>query len=202
MDHVDAPSSEAAALPPEHLTYEEVVLALDGLTPLDLARLAAIEHRHLDGTDFKEGDLLQEAICAALFEGKTCPRPVLFVAFLAQSMRNIASRRRRRLGRQVPPEDATIGEGKLKSPLQDAGPDPEEALIQGELERRAGEVWAALSVHYGPDEGMSLVLLGWENDMRGEELRDFVGVDQARLDYLIKKIRRIARREYPTGWRI
>jgi hypothetical protein len=202
MDHVDAPSPEAAALPPEHLTYEEVVLALDGLTPLDLARLDAIERRHLDGTDFADGDLLQEAMCAGLFEEKTCPRSVLFIAFLAQSMRNIASRRRKRLQRQVAPEDATTGDGKNKSPLRDAGPSPEDALIQTEQNRRASEVWTALSVHYGPDEEMSMVLLGWENDMRGEELRDFVGVDQARLDYVIKKIRRIARREHPRGWRI
>ena len=175
MDHVDAPSPEAAALPPEHLPYEEVVLALDGLTPLDLARLDAIERRHLDGTDFADGDLLQEAMCAALFEQKTCPRSVLFIAFLAQSMRNIASRRRKRLQRQVAPEDATTGDGKNKSPLRDAGPSPEDALIQTEQNRRASEVWTALSVHYGPDEEMSMVLLGWENDMRGEELRDFVG---------------------------
>ena len=57
-------------------------------------------------------------------------------------------------------------------------------------------------MHYGADEEMSMVLLGWENDTRGEALRDFVGVDQARLDYVIKKIRRIARREYPKGWRL
>jgi DNA-directed RNA polymerase specialized sigma24 family protein len=202
MEHVDAPSPEVAVPPSEHLAYEEVVLGLDGLTPLDLARLDAIERRHLDGTDFAEGDLLQEAMGAALCEQKACPRGVSFIAFLAQSMRNIAGRRRKQLLRQVPPEEATTGEGKLKSPLRDAGPGPEEASIQAEQDRRATEVWATLSVHYGPDEEMSMVLLGWENDMRGEELRDFVGVDQARLDYVIKKIRRIGRREYPRGWRI
>ncbi|MFK4492530.1 hypothetical protein [Bradyrhizobium sp. USDA 336] len=209
MDHVSAPSSGAAAFPPEHLTYEEVVLALDGLTPLDHARLAAIEHRHLGGTDFADGDLLQEAVCAALFEEKACPRTILFIAFLAQSMRNIATRRRKGLLRQVAPEDARIDEGgrktvdgKGKSPLRDAGPNPEQAMIEAEQDGRASEVWAVLNAHYGPDEEMSMVLLGWENDMRGEELRDFVGVDQARLDYLIKKIRRIARRQYPMGWRI
>jgi hypothetical protein len=202
MDHVDAPSPEAAALPPEHLTYEEVLLALDGLTPLDLARLDAIERRHLDGTDFADGDLLQEATYAALLEEKTCPRSVHFVAFLAQSMRNIAGRRRKRLQQQVPPEDATTGTGKYKSALQDAGPGPEQTMVQVEQDHRASEVWTVLNAHYGADEEMGMVLLGWENDMRGEELRDFVGVDQARLDYVIKKIRRIARREYPRGWRI
>jgi hypothetical protein len=202
MDLVGAPSTEAAALPAAHLSYDEVVSTLDGLTSLDLARLDAIERRHLDGTDFADGDLLQEAICAALFEEKTCPRCVLFIAILAQSMRNIAGRRRKRLQQQVAPEDARTGDGKNKSPLRDGGADPEGALIQAEQDRRATEAWTSLSVHYGADEEMSMVLLGWENDMRGEELRDFVGVDQARLDYVVKRIRRIARREYPRGWRI
>lgn len=209
MDLLGAPFAEAAAPPPDHLTYDEVVSALDGLTPLDLARLDAIERRHLEGTDFADGDLLQEAVCSAVFEEKTCPRSILFIAFLAQSMRNIASRRRKRLQKQVAPEDARTddggrktSDGKSKSPLKDAGPNPEQGMMEAEQDRRASEVWTVLNAHFGADEEMSMVLLGWENDMRGEELRDFVGIDQARLDYVIKKIRRIGRREYPRGWRI
>ena len=202
MDHVGVPLPEASASAPEHHTYDEVASALDGLTPLDLARLDAIERRYLGGTDFAEGDLLQEAMCSALFEEKRCPRTTKFMAFLVQSMRNIAGHRRNRLQQQVPIEDATTGERKSKFELKDSGPNPEDAAIRAEQDRRASEVCTALNVHYGADEEMSMVLLGWENDMRGEALRDFVGVDQARLDYVIKKIRRIARREYPKGWRL
>jgi hypothetical protein len=187
---------------PEHLAYEEVLAALDGLTPLDLARLSDIERGHLGGTDFADGELLQEAIDFAVCEEKRCPRSVSFIAFLAQSMRNIAGRRRVALMRQVLPEDAEVGDGKHKSPLRDAGPSPEEAVIQAEQARRASEVWAKLNPEYSSDEEMGMVLLGWENDMRGEALRDFVGIDQARLDYVIKKIRRIARRAYPKGWQL
>jgi hypothetical protein len=202
MHHVFVPPSEASAPAPEHLTYDEVASALDGLTPLDLARLDAIERRYLGGTDFAEGDLLQEATCSALFEEKRCPRTTRFMAFLVQSIRNIAGHRRNRLQQQAPIEDATFGERRSKFELEDSGPSPEDAAIRAEQDRRASEVYAALNVHYGADEEMSMVLLGLENDMRGEALRDFVGVDQARLDYAIKKIRRIARREYPKGLRL
>lgn len=202
MDQVGVPPLEPVASVPEHLMHEEVEAALDGLTPLDLARLVAIERRYLYGTDFAEGDLLQEAMCSALQEEKRCPRTVRFVTFLVQSMRNIAGHQRRRLQQHVPIEEATTGERKPKFEPKDSGPSPEEIVMQAEQGRRASEVWSALNVHYGTDEQMSLVLLGWENDMRGEELRELVGVDQPRLDYLIKKIRRIACREYPKGWRI
>ena len=110
----DPPASEL-------LAYEEVLAALDGLTPLDLARLDAIERRYLNGTDFAEGDLLQEAMCAALFEEKKCPRSIRFIAFLVQSMRNIAGHRRDRLLLQVPIEDATVGERKSKFEPKDSG---------------------------------------------------------------------------------
>ena len=40
------------------------------------------------------------------------------------------------------------------------------------------------------DEQAQMVVLGWSEGYRGKELRDFVGVDQAALDYAIKRIRR------------
>ncbi|MDE5464898.1 hypothetical protein [Bradyrhizobium sp. CSS354] len=198
MDDISVPPPEVSASATEHLTYDKVASALDGLTPLDLARLDAVERRYLGGTDFAEGDLLQEAMCSALFEEKRCPRITRFIVFLVQSMRNIAGHRRDHLQQQVPIEDVTTGGRKSKFELKASGPSPEDAAIRAEQDRGALEVCAALN---SADEEMSMVLLGWENDMRGETLRDFLGVDQARLDYVIKKIRRIARREYPKGWR-
>jgi hypothetical protein len=202
MDEVSAPPGPPGPTTAEHLTYEEVLAALDQLTPLELARLSDIERGHFAGTDFGDGELLQEAVDAALFEEKKCPRTVPFPAFLAQSMRNVAGRRRVALARQVPPEDAKTGDGKDKSPLWDPTPSPEDVMIKAEQNQRASEVWAKLGPQYSADEEMSMVLLGWEDDMRGEKLRDFVGVDQTRLDYVIKKIRRIARRAYPKGWEL
>jgi hypothetical protein len=49
---------------------------------------------------------------------------------------------------------------------------------------------------------MEFGILGWEDSMRGQELREFVSVTQSELDYIIKKIRRIAAKHYPQGWRL
>jgi hypothetical protein len=57
-----------------------------------------------------------------------------------------------------------------------------------------------LEPHYGDDERIQLVLLGWEESMRGKELREFVGVTQDQLDYIVKRIRRISAKHYPKGW--
>ena len=82
-------------------------------------------------------------MCSALFEEKRCPRTTRFMAFLVQSMRNIAGHRRNRLRQQVPIEDATTGERKSKFELKDLGPNPEDAAIRAEQDRRASEVCTA-----------------------------------------------------------
>lgn len=202
MDDVTDPAITDPTTPDvEHLRYEQVVAAVDGLTDLDRARLAKVELRHLTGTDFAPGDLVQEAVCAAIFEEKTCPHTTPFVAFLAQSMRNIASRRRKGLKRHVPIAGGAT-QDETDDDLKDDTPGAEDQVIQAEQERRAAEVWAVLGPLYAVDEEVSLILLGWEEDMRGKELREFAGVTQDRLDYLIKKIRRIAAKHYPEGWQL
>lgn len=204
MDDVTDPAITDPTTPDaEHLSYEQVVAAVDGLTDLDRARLAKVEQRHLEGTDFAAGDLAQEAICVALFEKKKCPHTTPLIAFLAQSMRNIAGRRRKGLKRQVPiAGGATKDEADDEFDLKDDAPDPEDQIIQAEREKRAAEIWTVLEPLYAVDEDISLVLLGWEEDMRGKELREFAGVTQERLDYIIKKIRRIAAKQFPNGWQL
>jgi DNA-directed RNA polymerase specialized sigma24 family protein len=202
MDDVDdAAITDPATPDAENLSFEQVVAAVDGLSDLDRARLAKVEKRHLAGTDFAPGDLIQEAVCAAMFEEKKCPRTTPFIAFLAQSMRNIASRRRKGLKRHVPIAGGAT-QDDADDDLKDDTPGAEDQVIHAEQERRATDVWAVLGPLYAVDEEVSLVLLGWEEDMRGKELREFAGVTQDRLDYIIKKIRRIAAKHYPEGWQL
>jgi DNA-directed RNA polymerase specialized sigma24 family protein len=178
-----------------------VVAAIEALSPLDLARLDRLELRRLEGTDFAEGDLLHEAVCAAILGDKKCPRATPFIAFLAQSMRNIAGRQRKKLRRQVPLAGGpTQDDGDEEFELEDDKPDAEQAVIQTQNDKRAAKVWAVLEPHYRNDEQIQLVLLGWEENMRGKELREFVGVPQDKLDYIVKRIRRISAKHFPKGW--
>ena len=43
-------------------------------------------------------------------------------------------------------------------------------------------------------------LMAWSEGWRGKELREAIGVDQTKLDYLIKRVRRAAFKVYPKGW--
>ena len=65
----------------------------------DKRRLRLIERRRRGGTDFGDDELYFEAVCQAIVGERRCPRDESFIAFLAQSMRSIASHRREALAR-------------------------------------------------------------------------------------------------------
>jgi hypothetical protein len=98
--HAGSPKGSTAAVSEtEHLAPEEVLEKLDSLSAADKLRLRLIERRRRGGTDFQENELYSEAVCQAVVGERKCPKDESFVAFLAQSMRSIASHRREALAR-------------------------------------------------------------------------------------------------------
>jgi DNA-directed RNA polymerase specialized sigma24 family protein len=180
-----------------HLSRDEAWTAIRGLSDEQRSRLARIERRHRGGTYFAEGDLLHEAIAAAITGKKKCPRRTDVAAFLAQSMRNIAGRRRARLRRQVP-LDGPDGVERNRSTDE---ANPEEALIgqEGEelLERAAKEALSIIFEVLKDDQEATRVLQGLAEGKRGKALRGSTGLDQTALDYAVKRIRRV---RFPEGW--
>ena len=197
MDHASAPLADGLSEPEsKHLAPEEVLERLDSLSPEDKRRLKLIELRRLSGTDFKEGLLYQEAVCQAILGERRCPREVSFVAFLAQSMRSIASHRRKELARQVPITKVDGSGNLIELPIAADQLDPEEMLIEREAADVVAEIYELLE---GDDEAQ-LTVLAIADGKKGKELRHELGIDQAGYDYIMKRIRRAVAKKYPKGW--
>jgi DNA-directed RNA polymerase specialized sigma24 family protein len=181
-----------------HLTPEEALERLHSLSPGELRKLLLIEERRLAGTDFSQGMLYQEAVCQVILGERRCPREVPLVAFLAQSMRSVASHRRKALSRQIP-TSRTDGSGNLVE-LQIATDqlDPEEALIEREAADVVGEIYTLLE----GDDDAQLTIMAIVDGKKGKELRDELGITQADFDYIMKRIRRAVAKKYPKGWPI
>jgi hypothetical protein len=163
-------------------------------------KLVAIEKRLLGGTGRVASELLWEALYRANCGKRRCPRDVPVMAFMVETMKSIAYHDRDRQRRQASLDDnADVGErvkvlpGALASDISN----PEEVLLQNEAPEV--DVVATIHGHFEGDEEVQMVLMGWADGRRGKALRDLVDVDQARLDYLIKKIRRKMLKLYPTG---
>jgi len=183
----------------EHLTADEIIAALDALTSDDKLRLHLIERGYLSGTDFKPGDLVHEAMSRAIVGLRRCPRDVALMAFLAQTMRSVTHHERKRRAALRRAEKALKpGQRDDRTPSEGKSDDlsPEDHL----LEKEARDLIQAMHSHFVGDEQAQLVLMGWADGLRGHDLRSTTGLDQAALDYAIKRIRRRLKKLYPNGW--
>jgi DNA-directed RNA polymerase specialized sigma24 family protein len=178
----------------EFLDSEDISEVFDTLSPENRLKLSEIERVALRGTDLSPGDLLHEALCAAIMGDRKCPRRVPFMAFIVQTMRSIASHHREK--RQREPADGGAAQ-EARPVFSDSTLDPEQMLI----ERESEDTVRAIHDCFEGDEQAQTVVLGWSEGYRGKELRDFVGVDQAALDYAIKRVRRTMTKRYPNGWK-
>jgi len=186
-DELDAPSKD------EHLEPEAISEAYAVLSKDEKLKLLAIDGRLRGGTSYGRGELLREALTRALLGRRRCPVTVPFMAFMIETMRSVASHDRDRLKRESSfdgLDEAEIERGVLTG-AKPATPE-EQAMNSQKVE--------AIHAHFDGDEQAGLLLLGWAADMRGKDLREFIGVDQAELDYLIKRVRRAVVRLYPEGF--
>jgi hypothetical protein len=78
---------------------------------------------------------------------------------------------------------------------------PEDEAMREEEDSARSEMVKDIFALFKDDQEAGLVLLGWSDGLRGEKLREFVGVDQPALDYAAKRIRRRLSKLYPKGSR-
>jgi hypothetical protein len=184
----------------EFLSTDEFIGALEALSPDDKLKLDAIEGIRRRATGFGEGELLHEAICRSLLGERNCPRDVPIMAFMVETMRSIAGHDRKqrlrldRVGGGAKPRHE--GEGPDRE-LATAAPSPEDGLL---IKEEAAAVQAIFG-EFDDDPDAQLVLLGWQDELRGVALREATGLDQGQLDYAIRRIRTRMRKKYPQGWK-
>jgi hypothetical protein len=68
------------------------------------------------------------------------------------------------------------------------------------IELQAADTVRTIHDMFQDDAEAQLVVMGWADGLRGRELRDGTGLDQAALDYAAKRIRTRMKKQYPNGW--
>lgn len=183
---------------PEFLRAEEIGATFDNLSPGDKLKIGAVASRLAGGSGLQGKDILQEALKRILMGKRKCPRDVPFIASLINTMRSIASHAREKAKRLAFGADADVASDAPTRKGNPVGvPSPEDDMIAAQ---EAATVQAIYHL-FDDDDEAKLVLMGWEDGLRGKELREAAGLDQAGLDYAIKRIRTRMRRLYPEGWK-
>ena len=206
-DAEEADAGQDAEQGRDCLSVEELRDALGSLTSLELKRLNRATEMLTRDIAMTPDELVGEAIHAALSGRRRCPREVSVGTFLRNAVRSLASAAFKAEARSkvIPFPGASQEKPNPIEYAPDGSPNPEQILLQrgeaGESEDAAKVAAKELNDHFSDDYDVQLCIAGMMEGLAGQELREFVGVDQAGLDYARKKIRRASRKLFPNGWR-
>lgn len=175
--------------------------AFEALSRDDRLKLTLIERSFLGGTTLRTGDLLNEAVCRTLLGRRNCPRHVPVMAFLVETMRSLCSHERAKAKKSVSAADIEAVEARVQvgSGVLPRAPSAEDALIEAQETRETIEMDEILAM-FADDKEARDVLDGLGQGLKGKELRDHAGLDQGRLDYAKKRIRKVLFARFSNGW--
>lgn len=177
----------------------EISVSLQALSGDDWLKLRRIACSHLHGTSLRDLDLVNEAVTRSLLGKRKCPRGVAVMAFLAQTMRSIATHDRQRCAKLVHSDvEAASAATSSAAPVGVYVSSPEEALIEKETAAAAVTIDDMREVMKEDAEALR-VLDGVSQELKGRALRDFAGLDQYRFDYAKTRIRKAMQARHPRG---
>jgi len=169
------------------LSPDEVKAALNALTRVDIARLnkAAEFFCAVNGFD-QPNDLLQEALTRALAGQRKCRRGLAFVPFLYGSISSIANAaakasRRSRIDPFAEPEDGEEQEDLRADAVE---------LVDPERIAAARDALQKLNALFKDDEEILIVIEAMASGLKGEELRQSLGLSKTDHDTIRKRMHR------------
>jgi DNA-directed RNA polymerase specialized sigma24 family protein len=191
--------------PRDFLTLDELLEAVRTLGRPELGKLRVAAAALSRGTGLDVDEVVSDAIDSA-FTTRECPRDVPIMAFLVQTIRSRVNNHRKKAKRSTAKIYTVAGrrDDNWEPEVVDSSQNAEMGLIEREAEAERAldtEIVRKIAEALKDDYDAQLCLEGWAEGMKGQALRDLIGVDQRKLDYIAKKIRRVAWRLFPAGWR-
>jgi hypothetical protein len=196
MGTLSAPQ-EAFDPPGDCLRPDEFMAALADLSAAEKLKLAKIEAIYRKGTSYRSGDLLREVGMRVALDKRHCPRNIAIMAFMIKAMKSISYHEKQRLWREralfadAAPAETGLGETTFSPALE------MEAGRHTERDAHSAEAMEEIYKLFEKDREAQQVIAGLALGLRGAELRDEAGLDQAALDYAKKRIRKKIGALYP-----
>ncbi|MDR3579204.1 MAG: sigma-70 family RNA polymerase sigma factor [Oryzomonas sp.] len=185
------------------LSVEEMNEALSSLSDADLIRLGRIARRYSLGR-IDPDDLLQQTFEAALEGNRNCPRGISLIAFLAGTMRSLASSLFKSHTRS--PELLLIArtgddcdETSVDIDKPTEVPNADQMLIS---EEESAAIRTAILSLFADDEHARLIVEGNMEGMDASELRELTGLDGTAYNSKRRLMRRRIDKAYPEGWKL
>lgn len=205
MDQHAAPK----APPGKAATQDEIIQAIEALTPEDTERLEQVAKNRISRIGRRaanlrtEKDLFQEALERILGgQREWCPQNVKFVPFLVGVIWSIASEWAGHRKRNVDTPEYAVAESQITkedeegnplSPFADlATPNPtiEKELVDAEVEADRKALADAIERHFEKDENASYVLMGWQEGMDGPTIQKEFGFSEKTYRTIVRRMKR------------
>ena len=187
------------------LSQDEVRACLNRLTMDERKQLATISRMLSAGTGLDPDEIISDTVLSTMTD-RALPRAIPFMACLVETMRSRVSNARKKAKRDIVEYRSPIGDQSDSVPqVVSVEPDAETDLIAREDAQakavRNEAVIAKITAALGDDYEAQLCLTGWSEGLKGKELHELCGVEQKDFDYLAKRVRRVAKRLLPEGWK-
>lgn len=185
------------------LSVEETNDALSSLSNADLIRLGRIARWYARGR-IDPDDLLQQAFVAALDGSRKCPRDIRVMAFLAGTIRSLASCRYKSLARSpelhltaTPDDDCDEIFVEIDMPTD--SPNADQQIVS---EQETAAIRTAILSLFADDELAHVIVEGTMEGIDASELRELSGLDGTAYNSKRRLIRRRIDKAYPKGWKL
>jgi DNA-directed RNA polymerase specialized sigma24 family protein len=183
------------AIPPdEHASPDEAMQAFLDLHQTDQLKLRQLARLRASGLSVSWEDLLQEALFRIFSGRRRWPRTVPFIAFLAQTLRSIASEERERAAAEpVTTEAGFAGDDAIS--LNELAVDtttPESTLLTNRAVQEIETLFKA-------DTEALHILHGLAHGFTPDEVRTASGMTQTQYGSAQKRMQRALARKFNTG---
>lgn len=185
-------------------TIEQIEQALHALTEADWMKLRGFASGHLWKTGIDEPDELVNETIRRLADGdRNWPTNIPFVPFMMNAMRSVAdgirglkSQTAVGLASSLADPDDLFGDDPMDRFASDR-PTPEEALIIDEARKEATASLNRIRDHFGEDEEVEWILMGIEDGVKPEDVRQMSGMSLTQYETGRKRLRRGLARLFP-----
>ncbi len=175
-------------------TTAEVAAALAALSDADLVRLKRVAQLRSAGLNvITWEDLVNEAVARSLAGARVWPLHIPFIAFMAQTIRSIASEERRRVE-----HEQTSAETDLRSSEDDDHPIADRAVndITPEREVIARRTLSAIEGLFQDDQEATAILQGFAEGATPEQIQASAALTPTQYASAQRRVRRRLARHF------
>lgn len=178
----------------EFFTISEIERLIKGLSNADILRLGGISKRYARNSILDADDILNESIVIIASGSRKFPRNIALLAFLAGTMRSIASNNRRKSNKFISTindqDNENYNDFILNIPDKNVNIESEESACQ--------ELQYVYEL-FKDDEDVTCLLLGKCEGLKPDEVCSTWEWDRTKYDTVQKRLRRGLNQHFPNG---